>query len=186
MIPAKIDRHKKFAQEWVIDQNGTRAAMAAGYAESGAHVEASRLLRNPKVRKMIDELQSKRASKLELKAERVLEELARIAFANTADYMRVNADGQPDVDLSKLTRDQAAAISEFSVDTTGGTGDGDRRVVLRTKVKLADKLKANELLCRHLGMFNDKLQITGLESLAERMNKLRRNGDADGDARSGD
>ena len=166
------DRYEAFAREYVIDLNATRAALAAGYSERTAGVKGSQLLKTVKCRQLIDKFLSKRAIKTELKAERVIEELQRIAFANPQDYMRVNADGQPDVDLSRLTRDQAAAISEFTVDTTGGSGDGERRLVLRTKIKLADKLKAAELLCRHLGAFNDKLQVTGLEGLAERMNKL--------------
>lgn len=181
------NRYAAFAKEYVIDLNATRAAIAAGYSENGASSKGSQLLANVKVRKIIDALQSKRASKLEVKAERVLEELSRIAFSNMSDYMEIDEDGKPiGLDLRKLTRDQAACIQEISEDSHGGSGDGERRLVIRRKFKLADKLKANELLCRHLGMFNDKLQITGLESLAERMNKLRRNGDADGDARSGD
>ncbi len=168
------DRYEAFAREYVVDLNGKRAAIAAGYSERTAEVKASQLLRTVKCRALIDKLQSKRASKLELKADKVIEELQRIAFSNLQDYISVNADGQPDVDLSSLTRDQAAALSEFTVDTTGGTGDGERRQVLRTKIKLADKLKAAELLCRHLGMFNDKVHVTGLESLAERLNAMRK------------
>lgn len=168
----KTDRHETFAREYVIDLNGTRAAIAAGYSENGAEVIASRLLRNAKVRRHIDALRTKRASRLEVKADKVVEEIARLAFSNLQDYIRINADGQADVDLSTLTRDQAAAVSEITVDTTGGTGDGERRLVLRTKIKLIDKTKNLELLCRHLGMLNDKIQVSGLEGLAERVNKL--------------
>lgn len=174
------DRYEAFAREYVIDLNGKRAAIAAGYSESRAEVTASELVRNRKCKAIIDKLLSKRASKLEVKAERVLEELARIAFSNMADYMEIDADGKPiGLDLRKLTRDQAACIQEISEDSTGGSGDGERRLVIRRKFKLADKLKANELLCRHLGMFNDKVQVTGLEALAERLNEMRKK-DGDG------
>ena len=175
----RADRYEAFAREYVIDLNGKRAAIAAGYAEASAEVTASQLLRKTKCRAIINQLLSKRASKLEVKAEKVVEELARLAFSNLHDYIRVNDDGQADVDLSALTRDQAAAISEITVDTTGGTGDGERRLVLRTKIKLVDKTKNLELLCRHLGMLNDRLQVTGLENLAERINKLRKQSDGD-------
>lgn len=158
-MSAMVERRERFAREYVIDQNATRAALAAGYAESGACVEGSRLLRNPNVRKLIDTLQTKRASKLELKAEHVIEELRRLAYSNLHDYIRIDGNGQADIDLSKLTRDQAAAISEITVDTTGGTGDGERRKVLRTKIKLVDKTKNLELLARHLGMLNERLQM---------------------------
>ena len=84
------------------------------------------------------------------------------------------------LDLSTLTRDQAAAIQEIREDTTGGAGDGERKLVLRTTFKLSDKTKNLELLCRHLGMLNDKMQVTGLEGLAERIAQVRsrRSGDS--------
>jgi phage terminase small subunit len=168
-----------FAREYVIDLNGTRAAIAAGYAEKAAAQAASQLLRNAKVQREIDKLISKRASKLEIKAEHVADELRKLGFANMQDYMRVNEDGWPELDLSKLTRDQAAAIQEFSEDATGGQNDGERRLVLRRRFKLADKRGSLELLGRHLGMFQDNLKVTGFEGLAERLNQLRekKNGD---------
>ena len=164
-----------FAREYVIDLNGTRAAIAAGYAESGAGVEASRLLKNPNVQRKIKELQSARASKIGLKAEQVAEELQRLAFSNMLDYMEIDEDGQPrGLDLSKLTRDQAAAIQEISEDTTGGSGDGERKLVIRRRFKLADKRGSLELLGRHLGMFQDNVKITGLEGLADGLSQIRK------------
>lgn len=172
---AKPHRQRElFAKEYVIDLNGTRAAIAAGYSAKTADVKASQLLAEVKVQRLVDNLLSARASKLDLKAEQVVEELRRLAFANMQDYMRVNADGWPELDLSTLTRDQAAAIQEFSEDATGGTGDGERRQVLRRRFKLADKRGSLELLGRHLGMFQDNVKVTGLEGLAERMAALRK------------
>lgn len=168
-----------FAREYVIDLNGTRAAIAAGYSESTAASKASQLLTKSKVQRLIQELQSKRASKLELKAEHITEELRRLAFSNMLDYMRVE-DGEPRVDLSSLTRDQAAAIQEIREDATGGTGDGERKQIMRTTFKLADKRGSLELLGRHLGMFQDNVKITGLEGLAERLSEIRKNKHASG------
>ena len=54
--------------------------------------------------------------------------------------------------LSKLARDHAAAIQKIREDTTGGSGDGERQLVVRTTIKLADKVKALDLLGKHLGM----------------------------------
>lgn len=167
------DRQQRFAREYVIDLNAKRAAISAGYSERSAQEQGSRLLSNRKVQAMIDKLQTARASKLELKAEQVVEELRRLAFSNMQDYMRVDDSGWPELDLSALTRDQAAAIQEFSEDATGGTGDGERRQVLRRRFKLADKRGSLELLGRHLGMFQDNLKVTGFEGLAERLNELR-------------
>lgn len=167
-------KHDLFAREYVIDLNATRAAIAAGYSAATAESAGSRLLSNVKIKRRIDQLLTARATRLEIKADRVAEELHRLAFANMQDYMRVNADGWPELDLSTLTRDQAAAIQEFSEDATGGTGDGERRQVLRRRFKLADKRGSLELLGRHLGMFQDNVKVTGLEGLAERMAQLRK------------
>jgi phage terminase small subunit len=168
------DLAERFCREYVIDLNGTRAAIAAGYSEKGAGVRSAELLNRRSVQQRLDQLKSARASKLDVKAERVIEELARLAFSNMADYMEIDAEGKPiGLNISKLSRDQAAAIQEISEDTTGGAGDGERRLVLRTKFKLADKIKALELLGRHLALFQDNLKITGLEGLADKLNQVR-------------
>lgn len=172
MLQKSSKRYEIFAREYVIDLNGTRAAIAAGYSEGAARSQASRLLTKRNVQRLVQQLQSSRASKLELKAEHVTEELRRLAFSNMLDYMRVE-DGEPRVDLSALTRDQAAAIQEIREDATGGTGDGERKQIMRTTFKLADKRGSLELLGRHLGMFQDNVKVTGLEGLAEKLNQLR-------------
>jgi phage terminase small subunit len=173
MTSKSLARYNRFAQEYVIDLNATRAAIAAGYSEAGARVRGSQLLTKRNVQAIIDKLQTKRASKLEVKADKIVEELSRMAFSNMADYMAIE-DGKPTgLDLSALTRDQAAAIQEITEDTTGGSGDGERRLILRTKFKLADKAKSLELLGRHLGMFQDNVKVTGLEGLADRIAQVR-------------
>lgn len=168
-------RQELFAQEYVIDLNGTRAAIAAGYSETTAASQASRLLTKSKVQKIVGQLQAKRATKLELKAEKIAEELQRLAFSNMLDYMEIDEAGRPvGLNLSGITRDQAAAIQEITEDTTGGTGDGERRLILRTKFKLADKRGSLELLGRHLGMFQDNVKVTGLENLAPALSEIRK------------
>jgi phage terminase small subunit len=153
-LPAKAEtRLELFAREYVIGLNGTRAAIASGYSPNGAEVTASRLLRNTKVQRLINRLLAKRFSKLDLKAEQIIEELARLAFSNMMDYIRVNGEGDAYLDFSKLTRDQAAPIQEITSEVyTEGKG-GEAREVKRTKFKLSDKAKSLELLGRHLKMF---------------------------------
>jgi phage terminase small subunit len=154
-------RWKLFAHEYVVDLNGSRAAIAAGYSEKGAHVRASELLRNRKVKDLIDQLTAERAKKLGLSADRILEELGRMAFANMLDYVGVQEGGDAYVDLSKLTREQAASIQEITVDEyTEGRGDQARQVK-RTRFKLADKRGSLELLGKHLKMFTDKIEHGG-------------------------
>jgi hypothetical protein len=82
-----------------------------------------------------------------------VDELARVAFANMLDYIKVTADGGVSVDLSQLERDTAAAILEVVVDTyVDGRGENAKEVK-RVRFKLADKRAALVDLGKHLGLF---------------------------------
>jgi phage terminase small subunit len=163
-------KHGIFIREYLIDGNGTRAAISAGYSAKTAHAAASRLLKNVKVRAEIDRLTDERAKKLDITADRVLRELALLGFSNMEDYIRISSGGTAYVDLSKLTREQAAAIQEITVDEyTEGT-NGDARDVRRTKFKLGDKRGSLHLLGKHLKLFTElgsedsplNLNVTGI------------------------
>lgn len=163
-------KQRKFALEWLKDCNGTQAAIRAGYSPRSARMQAARLL----TKRNVQEVLSGKVERAEISADRVLEELRRLAFSNMADYMTVDASGVSGLDLSKLTREQAAAIQEIVEDTTGGSGDGERRLVLRTRFKLASKLQALELLGKYLKLFVDRVEVTGIEALADRLAKARK------------
>jgi hypothetical protein len=79
-----------------------------------------------------------------------------MAFANMGDYLQVDAN-KVSVDLSKLSRDQAAAIQEVTTETRGRSNKNAARVT-RTRLKLADKRPALELLGRWIGL---DLKISG-------------------------
>jgi len=154
-------QQRLFVREYLIDFNGTRAAIAAGYSAKSAPVTASKLLKLPKIQKAIREVQSKIEEKAEVTAAQVIKELCKLGFANMADYMKVGPDGYPYLDFSSLTRDQAAALTEVTVDDyVDGRGE-DARQVKRVKFKLADKRAALVDLGRHLGIFKEVHEISG-------------------------
>ena len=150
-----------FAHEYVQDFNATRAYIAAGYSETGASAGASRLLADVRVRDRVSEVLKERCQALMITKDRVLRETALLAFANMSDYLRSDGDGELILDFSALTRDQAAAIQEIREDATGGSGDGERKKVMRTTFKLASKVTSLELLGKHLALFNDRIEHTG-------------------------
>lgn len=170
MTKKKQLREEKFAREYVIDLNGTRAAIAAGYSKKGADVAAVRLLGNARVKELVAKLTEKKFDALDFSANKVLGELCKLAFSNMLDYVKID-NGEAYVDLSTLTREQAAAIqevtSEVYVEGYEGTGDDKKPIqVKRTKFKLADKRSSLELLGKHLKLFVDRTEITGADGKA--------------------
>ncbi len=163
------DRQLRFIQEYQVDLNATQAAIRAGYSKKGARVRGSELLANRNIAAEIAKAGRAIGDKLGIKAADVLEELRRIGFANMLDYLVINENGVPYVNLSDLTREQATAISEVTVRTfQRGGGDGEEQVqVEQTKFKLADKRAALVDIGRHFGMFVDRVQtdikVTGVD-----------------------
>ena len=154
-------KQARFVDEYMVDLNATQAAIRAGYSAKTAADIGRQLLRKTPVAGAIAERQRAVSERTGVTAERVIEELAKIGFANMKDYMRVGVDGDPYLDFSALTRDQAAALSEVTVeDFKDGRGE-DARDVRRVKFKLHDKRAALVDLGKHLGLFKDKVELTG-------------------------
>lgn len=159
--PKLTSKQERFCREYVIDLNGTQAAIRAGYSEDSARAIACENLTKPDIAARVAELMKERADKTDITAEKVLRELALLGFANMQDYMRGGGDGDPYLDFSQLTREQAAALQEVTVeDYTEGRGE-DSRSVKRVKFKLADKRAALFDIGKHLGMFIDRKRVEG-------------------------
>jgi hypothetical protein len=77
----------------------------------------------------IERVQKPRLERLGITAERVLHEIALMAFANMLDYMTIKDGRIAEFDYSRLTRDQAASIQAITTDIIGGAGDGERQLV---------------------------------------------------------
>jgi phage terminase small subunit len=133
-------KQARFARLYYSDPQhvASKAAVSAGYSPNGAAQTANKLLKLPYVRAMLESFERKAVEKFELTAGRVLRELSLMGYANMQDFVQ---DGSF-VGVDALTRDQAAAIQELTFDADGGT-----------KVKLANKREALELLGKHLKLF---------------------------------
>ncbi len=142
----KVDeRYKLFVAEYLTNFNATKAAIAAGYAPKAAHVTGCLLLKNDKVQRLIQEAMNDRVERTKVTQDRVVKELAKIAFANMKDFVRWDSTGVKVKNSQEVIEEDSAAIAEISqVDTQHGTN---------IKFKLHDKLRALELLGKHLGMF---------------------------------
>lgn len=146
-------RQEQFVKEYLIDLNGTQAATRAGFSAKTANEQAVRLLANVSVRSAIEQAQTQRTEKVELTQERVLLELKRLALFDIRKIF--NADGtlKRVVDLDD---DTAAAIMSVEMVEIGTDG----QLAISKKFKASDKKGALELTMRHMGMLNDKLELT--------------------------
>jgi len=159
--PTLNQKQKTFVREYLVDLNATQAAIRAGYSKKTARSIGDENLSKPAIAAAIEKAVNKRAAKLEITAERVLQAIASKAFSNMEDYVS-RENGDLFTDFSKVTRDQMAAVQEITVDQyAGGAGDAVREQVKRTRFKLADQLRALELLGKHLELFTDKLKLSG-------------------------
>ena len=150
-------KQQRFVDEYLIDLNATQAAIRSGYSEKTAKSVGHENLTKPDIAKAIEAAQLERQKRTKITADSVLQELAKIGFANMMDYMSEH-NGQMYLDFSQLTRDQAAAISEYQTEIV--MGGEERPDILKTRFKLLDKRAALVDIGRHLGMFKDKIDHT--------------------------
>lgn len=178
------DRQARFVREYLVDLNATQASIRAGYSAKTAEQQGPRLLGNVGVAAAIAEAQQRIAKKLDITAESVVNELAKLGFSNMEDYISTNGAGDPRVDLSAIDRDKWAAVQEVTIDEyTEGRGEKAREVK-RIKFKLADKRAALVDIGRHLGLFKDRIEHSGdvnvmlknasAEELLDRLAQLQR------------
>jgi len=144
-------KQQLFADEYLIDLNATQAAIRAGYSPKTAKEIGSENLTKPNIRTYIDQKMADRSRRTGISQDRVLQELARIAFVQIPDVIdvetaRVNESASPD-DLAVI---QGIKVKESW---------GDKGSSVEREVKIADKGKALEMIGRHLGMFNDKQEL---------------------------
>ena len=159
---ALTEKQKIFADEYLIDLNATRAYKAAYpkvVKDETAAQAGSRMLRNVKVAEYIRERMREREKRTEITQDRVLQELARLGFF---DIRKLFDDSGKPLDITDLDNETAACIAGLEVmDVYEGTGDDRKFVGYVKKYKLSDKIKALELLGRHLGMFKYKMEVLG-------------------------
>jgi phage terminase small subunit len=155
-------KQKRFIEEYLIDLNGTQAAIRAGYSEKTAMEQGYQLLQKTSVQNAIQNAMIERSKRTEITQDRVLQELAKVGFADIKNFLSFNTDlttvGYDNkgnritdyvhvVQLKDSEEIDGAVISEVSLK------DG------QLKFKLHDKMKALQDIGRHLGMFVDKSEV---------------------------
>jgi len=158
------DKMKRFINEYLVDFNATQAAIRAGYSESTAQEQSSQLLARPDIRALIAEGQKAIAERTQSFQDDAVSELKIVGFSDLADFLSVKEGGIVEQKpFNELTKAQTRCIKKIK-QTVRSSHSADGSILHQTavlEVELFDKLKALELLGRHLGMFNDTLRLEG-------------------------
>lgn len=159
-------KQKLFVEEYLIDMNATQAAIRAGYKNPEI---GRQLITKNNVQAKLQERMNERAKRTEITQDFVLKELYEIASANGSDFAKViekpihDSEGNPVLD--PLTGEQLT-YKTVDLELTDNLTPEKKKAIAGIKmgkngieVSTCDKVKALELIGRHLGMFKDKVEV---------------------------
>lgn len=156
-------KQRRFVAEYLKDQNGTQAAIRAGYAENSANEQAARLLAKDSVRKIVDSKLEKIESNVILTINRILEEIGRLALVDVGQAYSPNGKLLP---FDQMPEDVRRCIAGVETEELyEGFGKERKRVGDTVKIKFWDKTKALEMAGRYRKMFTDKIEHDVSKSL---------------------
>lgn len=167
------EAQKRFCDEYLVDLNATRAykvAYSRCKKDETANVNGSKLLRNTKVQDYISSKMKDREKRTEVTQDMVIKELSAIAFSKASDYAKLKKmkriipvfDGENIVDYKEeeYTGIEFTPTDELSEEQKKALS-GIKQGKFGLEVNSCDKVRALELLGRHLGMFKEKINLTG-------------------------
>lgn len=137
------DKQKRFVLEYLVDLNATQAAIRTGYSKKTAEVIGYENLRKPQIAAEIAKRQAELSSRLEITQEKVLDELAGIAFANASDFVTVTQTGLLNIKPTEdVPAEKLPALASIKYGASGSV-----------EIKLHDKAAALRMLAEYLGLF---------------------------------
>lgn len=154
------NKQKRFVEEYLIDLNATQAAIRAGYSVDSAREIGCENLTKPNIKQAIAVQMAERSKRTGVNQDRVLLEIAKMAFVNIDDVLNLStAEIKEDALKENLACIQSVKIkpNEFGTER---------------EVKLYDKRANLELLGKHLGMFKDRVEVSGLENEKSKLDNL--------------
>ena len=156
-------RQKRFIEEYLIDLNATQAAIRAGYSPNTAQEIGSENLSKLIIKTEIDKAIAERSRRTGITQDRVLRELAKIAFVNPNDVINFG-----DATVKMTSAEDLATIASVKVKTSM-TKKGE---IQEREVKLYDKLRALDLLGKHLGMFSENINVNANVNSTEKLDSI--------------
>ena len=142
-------KQKAFCEEYIIDLNATQAAIRAGYSKKTSTVTACENLTKPNIQEYISLLKGNREERTKITQDMVVKELAKVAFGDIKNIFDDNDNLLP---IHKLDNSTSATLSSIKVRRERGQ-DGQESLDTIEEYKTYDKMKALDMLGRHLGIF---------------------------------
>ncbi|KQM18391.1 terminase small subunit [Novosphingobium sp. Leaf2] len=162
-------KQQTFVDEYLIDLNGTQAAIRAGYSAKTATSQAERLLRNVDVQSAVCAQKAARSEKTGIDAAWVLARLAMEAQADLADLYEEGGSLKPVKEWPLIWRQ--GLIQGVETVREGSADD----ISIVDKIKISDRIKRIELIGKHVGVqaFKDRLEVDVTKDLAALLGKAR-------------
>lgn len=149
-------KQRLFIKEYLIDFNGTQAAIRAGYSKKTAQQVASENLSKPLIMQEIKKDVDNKVKGLDDLSQKTIDELKKIAFSDIKDFMKFDKDG---VEFKDSEEVDGTILSEVSSQTTESATKDSSTTRTNLKIKLHDKMKALEMLGKYKSLFVDKLEV---------------------------
>jgi phage terminase small subunit len=172
MAKGLTKRQEIFISEYLKDGNGVRSAIAAGCKEKHAGVQACKWLKIPKIKSVIETKHIQRIAKIDFSAEKVLEGLAKLAFFDIRKLYNEDGSLKPITELDDQTAGAICGIEVEEAYQHFGAGQAKPTGILK-KIKIADRGINLERLGRYHKLFTDKVEVSGLDGLADAIQKAR-------------
>jgi phage terminase small subunit len=158
------EKERVFAAEYIIDLNATAAVLRAGCfnvsSEASASVAGSRLLGRPKVAALVEIMKAQRLSRVSITQDSVLHEMSLLSNSNLEHYV-IDDDGQVKLAAGAPEGAMRAVQSIKRKKTIKEDKDGNVTITYDVELKLWDKPAPLKLMGRHVGLFPDKVEVTG-------------------------
>lgn len=164
MSAGLTEKQRRFCEEYLVDLNATRAYLAVYHSvkkEATAAVCAAKLLRNAKVKEHLKSRRKAQQERVEIRQDDVLRELASIAFADVTEIVSVEGGKVFIANTDDIPADKRKIIAGIKEGREG------------LEIKFYDRLRALELLGKHLGIFDQRKDDLDREEQRVRIEKLR-------------
>lgn len=162
-------KQEMFCREFLIDLNGTQAAIRAGYSAKTANRIATENMSKSDIKRRIEELKQQRQEVIGVDASYVLQRLIDIDQMDARDILNDDGSVKPIYDWPDVWRQSISGVDLMEI------SNSENVAATLKKIKWPDKIKNLELLGRHVSVaaFKDRVELSGNVGLAERMKKAR-------------